>query len=80
MGQPLPELGYRVLLTYSRNWGTYDSPYPQVKNNYNGLLEVTYNPRWFTGGAGILSIGADGGGLLGKSLGVMLTIRKTGWL
>lgn len=80
MGQPLPELGYRVLLTYSRNWGTYDSPYPEVKNNYNGLLEVTYNPRWFTGGAAILSIGADGGGLLGKSLGVMLTIRKTGWL
>ncbi len=79
-GQPLMELGYRVLLTYSRNWGNYGEPYPDVKNNYNGLFEVTYSPKWIRGGAGILSLGADGGGLLGRSFGVMLTIRKTGWL
>lgn len=80
MGQPLPELGYRVLLTYSQNWGTYSAPYPEVKNNYNGLLEVTYQPRWVKGGAGILSFGGDAGALLGRSFGVMLTLRKTGWL
>lgn len=80
MGQPWREVGYRVLLSYTRNWGTYSIPFAEVMDNVNGLLEINYSPRKLKGWTGVISLGADGGDLLGKSLGAMLTIRKTGWL
>lgn len=79
-GSPLPGVDYRVLISYSRSWGTYDQPNSYVKRNLNGLLEVTWHPRRLSGWAGCIGIGADGGSLLGKSAGVMLTISKSGWL
>ena len=79
-GQPLEELGYRVLCSFTRNWGIYSNPLPEVENFYSGMLEVTYTPKWLEGSAGILSIGADRGALLGNSFGVMFTFRKSGIL
>ena len=79
-GSPLPGIDYRVLISYSRSWGTYDQPNSYVKRNLNGLLEVTWHPRRLSGWSGCIGIGADGGSLLGKSAGVMLTISKSGWL
>lgn len=79
-GSPFRDIDYRVLLSYSRAWGTYDSPNASVKNNYNGLLEVTWRPRKLKGWAGCIGIGGDAGGLLGRSIGAMITISKTGWL
>ena len=80
MGQPFDELGYRVLMSYTKSWGTYDNPLDDVMKNVNGLVEVTYSPKKLPGASGTLSFGIDGGGLLGRSNGVMLTLRKTGWL
>lgn len=79
-GQPLEELGYRVLMSYTRNWGTYGTPLPDVQNLYSGMLEVTYTPKWLESTSGIISIGADRGALLGNSFGVMFTFRKSGIL
>ncbi len=79
MGNPINELEYRVLLSYTRSWGTYSYPLDDVMKNVNGLLEVTYSPKQLPGASGTLSFGMDGGGLLGRSNGVMLTLRKTGW-
>lgn len=80
MGQPLDELQYRVLMSYTKSWGTYNKPLDDVTRNVNGLIEVTYSPKKLPGASGTLSFGMDGGGLLGRSNGVMLTLRKTGWL
>ncbi len=80
MGRPTKELEYRVLLSYTRNWGTYTKPLKDVLSNANGLLEITYRPKWLEGMSGTLSFGADRGGMLGHSCGAMLTLRKTGWL
>lgn len=79
-GNPADGLDYRVLLTYTRSWGSYFYPAPSVRHNFNALLELTWRPRFLQGWTGRLGVAADGGRLLGKSFGAMLTISKTGWL
>ena len=79
-GNPFPDIDYRILISYSRSWGTYSWPGASVKRNYNGLLEVTWRPRKLNGWAGRIGIGGDAGSLLGRSVGAMITISKTGWL
>ena len=79
-GSPLPGLDYRTLLTFTRSWGSYLEPAPRLRHNFNFLLEVSYSPARLPGWRGRLSLGADGGCLLGRSFGAMLTISKSGWL
>lgn len=79
-GRPTDEIAYRALLSFTRSWGTYDNPSPTILHNVNALIEATYSPRRIAGWDFRLSLGADGGDLLGKSFGAMLTIRKTGWI
>ncbi len=79
-GTPHPDVDYRVLLTYTRSWGSYFFPAPDVRKNFNALLEMTYRPHQLPGWSARLGLAADGGGLLGKSFGAMLTISKSGWL
>lgn len=79
-GSPIPDIDYRVLLTFTRSWGSYFSPAPHIRHNFNALLEVTYRPHQLSGWAARLGLAADGGCLLGKSYGAMLTISKSGWL
>lgn len=79
-GSPLPELDYRVLMSYSRNWGTYTRPLPEELANFNALLELTWKPERFKGWEASLGIAGDTGRLLGKSFGMALTISKTGWI
>ena len=79
-GDPLPWLSYRVLMSYTRSWGTYDDPTSRVLKNFNTLFETTFTPEKLKGWSGTLSIGSDGGSLLGPSFGAMLSIKKTGWL
>lgn len=79
-GSPHPDIDYRVLMSYTRSWGSYSTPTPNVLHNFNALLEVTYHPHQFKGWKARLGLAADGGRLLGKSFGAMLTISKSGWL
>lgn len=78
-GTPHRDLDYRVLLTYTRSWGTYRYPVRNMRHNFNGLVELTYRPHQLKGWAACLGVGADGGNLLGGSFGAQLTICKTGW-
>lgn len=77
-GQPLRELGYRVVASYTRGWGTYGRPFDDVKRNVNLLVELGYTPSRFPGWSATLTFGADRGGMLGRSNGVALSIKKTG--
>lgn len=79
-GNPSKEFDYRILMSFSRNWGSYGKPYPEVLNNFNGLLEVCYKPHKLKGWKASLGVAMDGGQLLGKSFGVMLTIGKSGFI
>lgn len=79
-GRPLDELGYRVLASYQRSWGTYKTPLPEVADSFNFLAECSWRPRRMAGWEGTLSVGVDAGDLLGRSVGVRLSISKTGLL
>jgi len=78
-GNPLKSLSYRLLLSYSRNWGTYNMPYPEVLDNFNGLLEVNWRPERLKGWHVSAAIAGDAGKLLGKSFGARVSIGKTGF-
>ncbi|MCH5320068.1 MAG: hypothetical protein J1E38_10240 [Paramuribaculum sp.] len=80
IGSPIPLVDYRILLSYTKSWGTYNNPTSKVLKNFNTLFEATIHPTCLKGWQGTLSIATDGGSLLGPSFGVMFSIRKTGWL
>jgi hypothetical protein len=78
-GNPTDEIDYRVLLSFSKNWGTYTCPTEEVLSNFNALAEVTWHPNRFKGWYGSVGLACDTGSLLGKSMGIALTIGKTGF-
>ena len=77
-GQPSPEWGYRMLISFARHWGTYDIPLDQQRKQFSSLYEATYTPKWAKGWSASAALGLDRGNYLGNSTGGMLTIRKTG--
>lgn len=77
-GEPTEEIGYRLLITHSNNWGTYDTPFTDVKSNTAGLVEVSYKPKFLKGWSVQASYAFDNGSLLGNCRSGMLTISKCG--
>ena len=77
-GNPIQELDWRFLLTFTQNWGTYLHPLVDVLNNCSGLVEIKYSPVKLKGWYAKAAIAWDKGNLLGKSFGGMLTIGKEG--
>ena len=80
-GNPTDELAYRLRLTYSRNWGSYHIPLPEVEDCFSMLAEIKWRPqsiRALRGWEGSLSIGADGGDMPGNSFGMRLSVSRTG--
>ncbi len=80
-GNPTDELAYRLRLTYSRNWGSYHIPLPEVEDCFSMLAEIKWRPqsiRALRGWEGTLSIGADGGDMPGNSFGMRLSVSRTG--
>lgn len=77
-GEPFEQLQYRLLLTKSNNWGTYFTPFLDIKENLAGLVELTYNPVWLKGWSATASFAFDDGDLYGNNNGAMLSIRKCG--
>lgn len=77
-GNPTDELSYRVLLSYTRNWGTYNRPLPEVKSNVNGLVELSWKPRKLKGWYSTIGVAGDAGKLIGKSFGGCMTIGYAG--
>ena len=69
---------YKLLSSFSKNYGTYYSPYFPVIRNTSLLLNVNKKfAAWSDIEVGC-SVGADFGKLYGNSVGCLFTIRKTG--
>lgn len=79
-GNPSDEWGYRMLLTYSRHWGTYFEPLEEIERNFNMLVEVNYRPKRLKGWEFSLSGALDSSGIIGNNQGGMIRICKTGLL
>lgn len=77
-GDPTEEINYRVLLSFTRNWGTYTYPLQDMTKQQYLLAEVGYAPeRWNKTWNFTLGLAYDNGKLLGNSFGSQLTVRKT---
>ncbi len=79
-GEPFASLDYRVLLTHSNNWGTYKTPFTDIKSNTAGLVEITCKPRQMKGWSITASYAFDNGSLMGNNRSAMLTIGNCGFI
>lgn len=77
-GEPIESIKYRLLLTRSNNWGTYDVPFTDILKNMSGMAEVIFSPVKLKGLSITASLAFDNGELLGDNIGGMLSLRKTG--
>jgi hypothetical protein len=69
---------YRYLMSISKNYGTYRSPYTEMKPNTSILLEVKKDfPKLYNIQC-VVSMGVDIGKIYGNSIGCMFSVRKFG--
>lgn len=76
LGNILP-LSYRLLYTYSENWGTYANPFASKKYTTSLLGEFMYAPaksNW----QGRISIAYDKSNLIEENFGIMITLSHVG--
>lgn len=68
---------YKALCSFSKNYGSYGAPYPEMIRNTSLLLEVKKQfPKLSNIELGC-SVGADIGKLYGNSVGCMVSVRKS---
>ena len=79
-GSPFRDWSYRVKISFARHWGTYNQPLKEVTRQTSGLAEVTYQPKALTGWSFSAALAGDKGGLIGNSIGGMITVKKKGVL
>ncbi len=77
-GQPMQELGYRLLWTHEKSYGTYNYPLLSPQRGDFLLAELTYEPQSIKGLGITASYGMNRGTLLGDSHGAMLTLSYNG--
>ena len=77
-GQPTSRLGYRLLATYQKGWGTYWEPFTKKHHNVSFLAECNYRfPHgWNVKGAYAMDFGSRE--MYGHNAGFQLTISKAG--
>ncbi len=79
-GQPMPYIGYRILFTHEKSLGTYATPLTNPAYGNYLLVEASYAPPQIQGLSLTLDYGQNGGELLGRSKGCMLTVCYSGWI
>ena len=79
-GQPTSRLGYRVLATYQKGWGTYQDPFTKPHHNVSFLVEADYRfaRGWHAKGGYAMDFGSNQ--MLGHNAGFQLTVGKSGIL
>jgi len=77
-GHPFHDLSYRILASYTRNWGRYSHAYETVKKEVCTLFELTYTPHQLAGWSFTGAAGLDRGKMTDNSTGFSVTLRKCG--
>ena len=75
-GNPVEGLDWRVLMTFSKNWGTYPQAFEDPKNQTYLMLEAKYGPASWKGWSGKIALGLDRGDLIGNNTGCQFTVVK----
>lgn len=79
-GNPTSEFDWRFMITFSKNWGTYDVPFPNIRKQQHYMAEIGWRPqrvKVLQGCSCNLALAWDKGDLLGNTFGTQLTVRKT---
>lgn len=74
-GSPLESLDYRILVSNTRSWGDYWTPFPDVRSMWNFLAEVKWRPDFMKNFEWRFALACDRGDLVGNSFGGMIGIR-----
>jgi len=69
---------YRVLNSFSKNYGTYPTPYLNSKDAVNLMVEVNKHFEKYWGIDAGFSIGIDWGQMYGRNFGIMFKLSKSG--
>ena len=77
-GNPCDYINWRMLLTFSRNWGTYIRPLPRRMDSFSGLVEIGAKYPGLKGWYAKCGLAWDRGALLGNNFGGMLSIGYEG--
>ncbi|MBR5455887.1 MAG: hypothetical protein IKU76_02920 [Bacteroidaceae bacterium] len=67
---------YRLMYTYSENWGTYLNPFNEKKYTTSVVADITYTPcksPWLFS----LSLAFDKSDMVGNNLGAMVSVART---
>ena len=79
-GKPTNGIDYRIMLSWSKHWGSIVDPLPNPLTQLSMMGEISYRPKrrnnWLLTGA----LAFDHSGLIGNNFGGMLTMCHTGWI
>lgn len=68
-GEPSEEWSWRLLASFARHWGTYASPFDEVKHQFSGMAEVRFSPLKLKHWSFKAALGVDNGDYIGNSVG-----------
>ena len=79
-GTPSQQLGYRLMGSWTKHWGSYDDPLPAPQQQLSLMAELTYIPKQWKGWQFTGAFAVDRSILIANNTGAMLTIRKKGFI
>ena len=78
-GHVTRNISYRNFFTFSRNFGTYDYPFRERRDQFSWMIELSGPLRVFDLDAGV-TLAADYGDMYGNNIGIVFSLRKSGGL
>jgi hypothetical protein len=70
-------ISYRNFFTFSRNFGTYSTPFSERRDQFSWMLELNTSLNFFDLEAG-MTLAGDFGEMYGDNYGFLFTLRKSG--
>ena len=74
-GNPADGWYWRILASFTRHWGTYGSPFDEVKHQFYGMAEVRFSPLKLKHWSFKAAFGVDNGDYIGNSVGGTVTVN-----
>lgn len=71
-GSPTSQVGYKLLFSYEKSWGTYNNPLIDPLEGWTAFVEACYKPTWLKNCGFKLAYGHNGGKLLGNANGAQI--------
>lgn len=76
-GNPTDEISWKVMMSFSKNWGCYNVPFEDIYSQQYLMAGVGYAPNKLKGWSANINIGYDHGKVLGNNFGVQMSLKKT---